>query len=72
MIGSSTRRHQRTEAQQAVNTVTEKEEVLTCNNMTEEHLPEGFVLASEEPEEQGMQLSGCKLHFARRSLAKVR
>ena len=36
-------------------------ERLTCDNMTEQHLPEGFVLASEEPEEQGVQLSCGKL-----------
>ena len=41
---------------------------LTCYNMTEEHLPEGLVLASEQLEEEGMQLCCCQLQD-RRSLS---
>ena len=35
---------------------------LTCHYMPEQHLPQGLVLASEEPEEQGVQLCSCQLH----------
>lgn len=33
----------------------------TCNDVTEEHLPQVLVLASEEPEEEGVQLSWSQL-----------
>ena len=46
-------------------------ERLTCDNMTEQHLPEGFVLASEEPEEQGVQLSCGKLQCRKTASAQV-
>ncbi len=34
----------------------------TCHYVTEQRLPQGFVLAPKQPEEQRVQLCCCKLH----------